>query len=145
MSMPFYVSPEQMMEDRADYARKGIARGRALIAVSFKNGILIVEFANQLRDRGKEIGEAIIEAASLRLRPILMTSITTVAGSIPLIISSGAGAETRYVLGITLLFGVSIATFLSLFVVPVAYNLLARFSPPPGETAQKLARQLENL
>lgn len=114
-----------------------------LIGLAAKNGILIVEFANQLRDKGKDIRHSIIEASALRLRPIVMTSITTIAGSIPLIISSGAGSETRAVLGITLFAGVTVATLFTLFVVPVAYDLLARYSAPPGAREQQLASELE--
>ncbi|MDE1461996.1 efflux RND transporter permease subunit [Spartinivicinus poritis] len=114
-----------------------------LIGLAAKNGILIVEFANQMRDQGATIQEAITEAAQVRLRPIIMTSITTTAGSIPLIISFGAGAETRQVLGITLFFGVTVATVFTLFVIPVAYNLLARFTGAPGDTARKLDKALK--
>ncbi|MCF6197329.1 MAG: efflux RND transporter permease subunit, partial [Emcibacter sp.] len=102
-----------------------------LIGLATKNGILIVEFANQLRDQGVEFMEALCEAARKRLRPIIMTSFTTIMGSIALIIGSGAGAETRFVLGIVIIFGVSIATFFTLFIVPVAYLVIARNAPSP--------------
>ena len=97
-----------------------------LVGLSAKNGILIVEFANQLRDEGKDFDEALLEAADVRLRPIIMTGITTAAGSIPLLLSSGAGAETRAVIGTVILSGVLAATLFTLFVVPVAYSALAR-------------------
>lgn len=97
-----------------------------LVGLSAKNGILIVEFANQLRAKGVEFNEAIIEASKTRLRPILMTGITTVAGSIPLLISSGAGSETRQAIGIVVLFGVLTATFLTLILIPGAYFLFAK-------------------
>ena len=113
-----------------------------LIGLAAKNGILIVEFANQLRDQGKSVLEAVTEASAVRLRPIIMTTITTLAGAVPLVISFGAGAETRKVLGITLLFGVSIATVFTLFIVPVAYSLLARYTKPPGEVARKLETEM---
>lgn len=114
-----------------------------LVGLAAKNGILIVEFANQARDRGASVKAAITEAARVRLRPILMTSITTVAGSVPLILSFGAGAETRQVLGITLFCGVAFATVFTLFVLPVAYNLLGGFSRGPGFVSQKLDRELD--
>lgn len=116
-----------------------------LIGLAAKNGILIVEFANQLRDQGRSINEAIHEAASVRLRPIFMTSITTIAGSIPLIISSGAGSETRIVLGVTLLGGVLFATILTLFVIPSAYHAFAKYSSPPNTVTKKLELELEQL
>ena len=116
-----------------------------LIGLAAKNGILIVEFANQLRDEGKTLLDAIIESSSVRLRPILMTSITTLAGSVPLVVSFGAGAETRYVLGVTLLFGVTVATFFTLFVVPVAYWFLARYTSPPGAVSKRLEKELKEF
>jgi multidrug efflux pump len=116
-----------------------------LIGLAAKNGILIVEFANQRRDAGLAFKEALIEAAQIRLRPILMTSIATVAGAVPLILSAGAGAEARENLGITVFWGVLFATFLTLIVVPVFYALLARRSGSPGRVAEKLAGQEEAL
>lgn len=113
-----------------------------LIGLAAKNGILIVEFANQLRDEGKNVRDAIIEASLLRLRPIIMTSITTLAGAIPLIISSGAGSETRAVLGVTLFAGVIVATLFTLFVVPVTYQLLGRFADSPKKKQQQLEIEL---
>jgi multidrug efflux pump len=113
-----------------------------LIGLAAKNGILIVEFANQLRDEGRNIYDAIREAAGVRLRPILMTSITTLAGAVPLFISSGAGSETRTVLGVTLFAGVIVATIFTLFVVPVTYQMLARFAGSPNAVAHKLEREL---
>lgn len=112
-----------------------------LIGLAAKNGILIVEFVNQLRDEGMEFSKALREASHTRLRPIIMTGITTVAGSIPLILSFGAGAETRIAIGIVILFGVTAATFFTLFVVPVAYDLLARNTGSPGDVRRKLEQQ----
>jgi len=109
-----------------------------LVGLAAKNGILIVEFANQLRDVGKEFREALLEAADVRLRPILMTGITTAAGSVPLLLSSGAGTETRIVIGTVILFGVLAATAFTLFVVPVAYDLLARHTGSPGDVRRRL-------
>lgn len=112
-----------------------------LVGLAAKNGILIVEFANQLRDEGRGIEEAIREAAALRLRPILMTSITAAAGAVPLILSGGAGSETRAALAIVILFGVCVATLFTLYLVPAAYRLLARHAGSPGEAARRLAAE----
>jgi multidrug efflux pump len=114
-----------------------------LVGLAAKNGILIVEFANQLRDQGKEFREALLEAADVRLRPIVMTGVTTAAGSVPLLLSGGAGAETRTVIGIVILAGVLAATVFTLFVVPVAYDLLARRTGSPGDIKRRLKREME--
>ena len=114
-----------------------------LVGLSAKNGILIVEFANQLRDQGREFSEALIEAADTRFRPIIMTGITTAAGSIPLLISSGAGTETRYVLGVVILSGVIAGTVFTLFIVPAAYDLVGRFTASPKAVTQKLEKELQ--
>lgn len=112
-----------------------------LVGLASKNGILIVEFANQLRDQGVHFKEAIQEATQVRFRPIVITGITTAAGAIPLILSSGAGAETRMVIGTVVLAGTLAATLFTLFVVPIAYELLARKTGSPGDVAKKLANQ----
>jgi multidrug efflux pump len=109
-----------------------------LVGIAAKNGILIVEFANQLRDQGLSIREAVIESASLRLRPIIMTSISAAAGAIPLIVWGGAGGEARKTIGVTLFFGAIFATLVTLFVVPVFYNLLARFTKSPMAMARRI-------
>jgi multidrug efflux pump len=114
-----------------------------LVGLAAKNGILIVEFANQLRDRGMAFDAALLEACSVRFRPILMTGLTTVAGAVPLILSHGAGSETRTVIGIVILGGVLAATLFTLFVVPVAYSLLARHTSSPQAVAQRLEREAE--
>ena len=111
-----------------------------LVGLAAKNGILIVEFTNQLRDRQISFLRAVLQAAEIRLRPIVMTGITTAAGAIPLIVSSGAGAETRMVIGVVVLAGVISATVFTLFVVPVAYSVLARRTTLPG-TIQRRLRQ----
>ncbi len=116
-----------------------------LVGLAAKNGILIVEFANQLRDQGVEFHAAVREAAAVRLRPIVMTGITTAAGSIPLLLSSGAGAETRTVIGTVILWGVVAATLFTLFVVPVAYDLVARHSGSPGAVARRLEEEEQQL
>ncbi|MEX1035382.1 MAG: efflux RND transporter permease subunit [Sneathiella sp.] len=109
-----------------------------LIGLTAKNAILIVEFANQLRNEGKEILVAIQEAAIIRLRPILMTTISTALGAVPLAVATGAGAESREAIGIVIIGGLIFSTVLSLFVVPVVYIMLARFSRPSGYLAARL-------
>ena len=113
-----------------------------LIGLAAKNGILILEFINQLRDEGRAFEEAIIEGATVRLRPIIMTGITTVAGAVPLILSSGAGAETRQVIGIVVFFGVSVSTLLTLVVIPVLYSLMARNTTSPESARRQLDAEL---
>jgi multidrug efflux pump len=116
-----------------------------LVGLAAKNGILIVEFANQLRDAGRPFREALIEASEIRLRPIIMTGITTAAGSMPLLLSSGAGTETRTVIGTVVLCGILSATFFTLFVVPVAYDLLGRHTGSPKRVRRQLDRELETV
>lgn len=115
-----------------------------LIGLVSKNGILIVEFANQLRDRGLPFNEAIIQASVRRLRPILMTALTTILGAVPLILASGAGAESRQVIGIVVFSGISIATLFTLVVTPLTYNLMARNTQSPDEVSHKLQLEMEN-
>lgn len=114
-----------------------------LIGLAAKNGILIVEFANQLRDDGVEFGKAVMEASELRLRPILMTSITAAIGAVPLMIATGAGAETRAAIGIVVVFGVLVAMVFTIFVVPAAYMLLCRRTGSPGDVARKLEAEMK--
>ena len=99
-----------------------------LIGLVTKNAILIVEFANQLRARGSDVKDAIIQAASIRLRPILMTSFATIFGVLPIAIGLGAGAESRRPLGLAVVGGLFFSTMLTLVIVPVVYTLLARFT-----------------
>ncbi len=112
-----------------------------LIGIAAKNGVLIVEFINQLRDAGRDFEDAIMEAAGIRLRPVMMTTISTVIGSIPLIVASGAGSSGRNMLGIVIFSGVSLATLLTLFIVPAFYNLLARNTGSP----KTISRMLDEL
>ncbi|NIV17818.1 MAG: MMPL family transporter [Woeseiaceae bacterium] len=114
-----------------------------LIGLAAKNGILIVEFANQLRDRGTEFHEAIIQSAKTRLRPVLMTSMCTAGGSVPLILASGAGALSRQSIGSVVFFGVTFSVLLTLIVVPTAYALLARNTHSP-EYVSRLIEKLSN-
>jgi hydrophobic/amphiphilic exporter-1 (mainly G- bacteria), HAE1 family len=113
-----------------------------VVGIMAKNGILIVEFANQLRDRGMSVREAIENSANIRLRPVVMTMIATVLGGVPLIIASGAGAEARAALGWIMVGGLSFAAISTLFLTPVAYLLLARFSKPKAMEEERLTREL---
>jgi len=113
-----------------------------LIGLIAKNGILIVEFANQLRDRGLEVREAVIEASVLRLRPIVMTALSTMLGALPLVLASGAGAESRVAIGSVIIAGLGLSTALMLIVTPVLYDLMARFTRPRGAVEKLLEREL---
>jgi multidrug efflux pump len=113
-----------------------------LVGLSTKNGILIVEFINQMRDHGMEFTEAILEGAGKRLRPILMTAFTTVVGAVPLVWSGGPGHEARTVIGVVVMCGVAVATVISLFVVPAAYSLLAKGTGSPLAVTRKLESEL---
>jgi len=112
-----------------------------LVGLSAKNGILIVEFANQLRNDGIEFSKALRQACLARLRPIIMTGITTVAGSLPLILASGPGAETRRAIGIVIFSGVSAGILFTLFIIPVAYDLFARKTGAPDDVKRQLERE----
>ncbi len=114
-----------------------------LIGLVTKNAILIVEFSNQLQARGESLMDAVIEAATIRLRPILMTSLTTIFGILPIAIGLGAGGESRRPLGLVVVGGMLLATFLTLVIVPVVYTLLARFTKVSKEVDQ-LSKE-ENL
>ena len=111
-----------------------------LVGLAAKNGILIVEFANQLRDEGRSIHEAIVESCAVRLRPILMTSIATVVGALPLVLAGGPGSASRATIGVVVIFGVSFSTLLSLFVVPAFYGLLAKYTRSPEAVAHELEK-----
>ncbi|MEP6634320.1 MAG: efflux RND transporter permease subunit, partial [Luteimonas sp.] len=111
-----------------------------LVGLAAKNGILIVEFANQLRDEGRSIHEAIVESCAVRLRPILMTSIATIMGALPLVLAGGPGSASRATIGIVVIFGVAFSTLLSLFVVPAFYALLAPYTHSPEAVAHELER-----
>ena len=121
------------------YSQIGIVM---LVGLAAKNGILIVEFANQLRDEGMEIVDAVRAAATRRLRPILMTSIATAAGAVPLMLASGAGAAARSAIGVVIVFGVTLATLITLVLIPIIYARLARFTGSPLAVTRKLEAQL---
>ncbi|MBC6716508.1 efflux RND transporter permease subunit [Aurantimonas sp. DM33-3] len=113
-----------------------------LVGIMAKNGILIVEFANQLREEGLSVREAVEQAALIRLRPVMMTMIATVVGGVPLVLASGAGAEARVALGYVIVGGLGLATFSTLYVTPVAYLILGRFSTPNAEKSARLQRDI---
>ena len=117
------------------YSQIGIVM---LVGLAAKNGILIVEFANQLRDEGAEIADAIRQAASRRLRAILMTSIATIAGAVPLVLSGGAGAAARASIGVVIVFGVALATMITLFLIPILYSRLAKRTGSPQAVGREL-------
>src|SRR5690606_32544309 len=100
-----------------------------------KNGILIVEFANHLQEQGRSQKDAVIEAAVTRLRPILMTTVATMAGHFPLVLVSGAGAAARNSIGLVLVGGMGIGTLFTLFVVPAIYLLFNRARKPVAQPA----------
>lgn len=114
-----------------------------LIGLMAKNGILMVEFADQRREEGADVPQAIIDAASIRLRPIAMTLISTVLGAIPLVLASGAGAEAREAIGWVVFGGLGIAAIFTLFLVPALYALIAPFGKPRSVDLAKLQRELD--
>ena len=110
-----------------------------LIGLVTKNSILIVEFANQQRAQGHSFIDAVVKAATIRLRPILMTSFATIFGILPIAIGLGAGAESRRPLGLAVVGGMFFSTFLTLIIVPVVYTLLARFTSKEEQTTKHMA------
>ena len=116
-----------------------------LIGLSAKNGILIVEFANQLRKEGKTLEIAVFEAAAIRLRPILMTSISTIIGVLPLIISFGPGAASRLSVGITIFAGMMFSTFFTLYVIPVIYTIIGKNTKRIDSVEIELNKQLKKI
>ncbi|HMS94355.1 MAG TPA: efflux RND transporter permease subunit [Tabrizicola sp.] len=116
-----------------------------LVGIMAKNGILIVEFADQLRERGATVREAIVKATSVRLRPVIMTMIATVLGGLPLVLADGAGTEAREVLGWIIVGGLGLATLATLYVTPVAYLLLAGFAKPRSAEQEMLWEELQDI
>jgi multidrug efflux pump subunit AcrB len=113
-----------------------------LVGIAAKNGVLIVEFANQLRDRGLEFGEAIVKAAATRLRPVLMTSLCTAFGAVPFLFATGAGSEQRRPIGVVVFYGTLLSVVLSLIVVPAVYSLVARRTKSTQHTTRLVDRLL---
>jgi multidrug efflux pump len=120
------------------YSQVGLV---TLVGLITKNGILIVEFANQLQEQGRSRLDAVVEAAALRLRPILMTTAAMILGAVPLAFATGAGAESRNQIGLVIVGGLLLGTALTLFVVPTAYTLLARDRARMREAALEPAPQ----
>ncbi len=116
-----------------------------LVGLAAKNGILIVEFANQLRDEGMAVRDAVLESAAVRLRPILMTSVATIAGALPLVVAGGPGSASRATIGVVVVAGVAFSTLLSLYVVPAFYALLAPYTSSPGAVARTLAKLEDDI
>ena len=116
-----------------------------LIGLMAKNGILIVEFADQLRHQGRELREAVEEAAAIRLRPIAMTLISTVLGAVPLILASGAGSEARQSIGWVIFGGLGIAGVFTLFLTPVIYLAVARFGNPRSVDLSRLREEIDDV
>jgi len=113
-----------------------------LIGIAAKNGVLIVEFANQLRDQGVEFMEAVVKAAETRLRPVLMTSLCTAFGALPLLFATGAGSEQRVPIGIVVFYGTIVSVFLTLFAVPAVYSVFARRTKSPEHVSRVLDKTL---
>jgi len=115
-----------------------------LLAVGLlaKNAILVVDFANRRRAGGEALVEAVTGAARTRFRPVLMTSIATLFGALPLALSTGPGAETRSVMGVTVLAGVAGATLITLFIVPGLYRLFGRVGGTPGAISRAVDEEL---
>jgi multidrug efflux pump subunit AcrB len=114
-----------------------------LIGLLAKNAILLIEFADQLRDKGFGIYDAIVEAGKVRLRPIMMTLVSTILGGLPLILSTGAGAEARNAIGWVVFGGLGIAVVFTLYLTPVLYLALARFTKPRADESAKLEKEME--
>ena len=114
-----------------------------LIGLMAKNGILIVEFADQLRQEGRELREAVEEAGAIRLRPIAMTLVSTVIGALPLILASGAGAEARQSIGYVIFGGLGIAALYTLFLTPVIYLFLAKYGQPRSVDLKRVREEIE--
>ena len=112
-----------------------------LIGLSAKNAILIVEFARAERQRGKSLGEAALEGARLRLRPVLMTSFAFILGCVPLWVAVGAGAVSRQIIGTAVIGGMLAASFIAIFMVPVLFYLVERFSAKKGATGGRGAER----
>ncbi|CAN7260665.1 efflux RND transporter permease subunit [Rhizobium sp. LjRoot254] len=114
-----------------------------LVGIMAKNGILIVEFANQLRDDGQSVREAIRNACRIRLRPVMMTMIATILGGLPLTLAAGAGAEARVALGWVIVGGLGLATLVTLYITPVAYQMFAGLAKPHAHEEERLTREME--
>jgi cobalt-zinc-cadmium resistance protein CzcA len=106
----------------------------ALFGIAVQNGVVLVSYFNQLRLEGKSLNEAVIEGGMLRLRPVLMTALTTVLGLLPLLLSHGIGSEVQRPLAVVVVFGLTTSTLLTLFVIPAVYSLIESRIPKAFET-----------
>ncbi|MEO6299776.1 MAG: efflux RND transporter permease subunit, partial [Paracoccaceae bacterium] len=113
-----------------------------LVGIMAKNGILVVEFANQLRDQGYSIRDAIEQGSQVRLRPIMMTKLATILGAMPLLLAHGPGAEARSALGWVIVGALGFAALSTLYLTPATYLLLARLSKARSHEELELAREL---
>ena len=142
--MPCLVCVKSDMKlSRLAPATIGILHHTNLIGLLAKNAILLIEFADQLRDKGYDIYDAIVEAGRVRLRPIMMTLVSTILGGLPLILSTGAGAEARNAIGWVVFGGLGIAVVFTLYLTPVLYLALARFTKPRADESAKLEKEME--
>jgi multidrug efflux pump len=116
-----------------------------LVGLAAKTGILLVEFAGQLRDEGMALREAVLESARVRFRPVMMTGLSTAIGAVPLIASTGAGFESRFAIGVVVVGGVALSTVLTLLIVPQLYYLLGRFTGSPNAVEARLAAEEQQL
>jgi multidrug efflux pump len=116
-----------------------------LVGLAAKTGILLVEFAGQLRDEGMALREAVLESARVRFRPVMMTGLSTAIGAVPLITSTGAGFESRFAIGVVVVGGVVLSTVLTLLIVPQLYYLLGRFTGSPKAVEAQLEAEEQRL
>lgn len=116
-----------------------------LIGLMAKNAILLMEFMNQLRDEGKSVADAIMEGVAVRLRPVIMTVLSTVLGSLPLILSQGPGAEARSAIGWVIFGGLGLSTIFTLYLTPLGYSLIAPYVKPRSQSGKKLEQELESV
>lgn len=116
-----------------------------LIGLMTKNAILLVEFMDQLRDEGKTVPEAIMQGVQIRLRPVMMTVLSTVLGAMPLILSEGAGAEARNAIGWVIFGGLGLSTLFTLYLAPLGYALIAPLVKARAHAGEELERQLDNI
>jgi multidrug efflux pump subunit AcrB len=115
-----------------------------LIGLMAKNSVLVVEFAEQLRDQGLDVRDAIHQGAVRRLRPVMMTLVSTVLGGLPLILGSGAGAEARHAIGWVVFGGLGLSALFTLYLTPSLYLLVGRFSKPRVAATNRLSEELEH-
>ncbi len=113
-----------------------------LVGIMAKNGILVVEFANQLRDQGQSVRKAIEAASAVRLRPIMMTKLATILGAVPLVLASGPGSESRAALGWVIVGALGFAALSTMYLTPATYLLLAPLSKPRAFESSELAKEL---